>query len=125
METQKKMKNRHKWSNEILAFAEGKQIQSKRPDVLDEWEDDDFPLWNDPDTKFRIKPEPEYTPFTFDDREELRGKWVRRKSSGNECLIYHLSEAHVNTYSWEESIEEFEFLDGTPFGKPVEDGGEE
>src|SRR5690625_684932 len=115
---------KHKWYNEIVAFAEGKTIQSKRPDEPDKWQDDHYPLWNDPNIRFRVKPEPKYIPFTFEDREELRGKWVRRKSSGNECLIYHLSEAHVNVYSWEESIEEFEFLDGTPFGKLAEEGGE-
>ena len=43
------MKNRKKWYNEILAFAEGKIIQSKRPNMLDKWEDDNYPLWNDSD----------------------------------------------------------------------------
>lgn len=119
------MKNRHKYYNEIVAFAEGKQIQSKRPNVLDKWEDDDCPLWNVPDTKFRIKPEPGYIPFTFEDRGELRGKWVRHKESHYEFIIHLIGENRVNGYTWEESLEVFEFLDGTPFGKPVEDGGEE
>ena len=111
------MENRKKWYNEILAFAEGKQIQSNRPSVLDEWMDDDFPLWNDPDIKFRIKPEPKHIPFTFEDRDELRGKWVRHKESHNEFMIYLIAEGHVNGHTWGQSLEEFEFLDGTPFGK--------
>ena len=117
------MKNRHKWSNEILAFAEGKQIQSKQPNVLDEWEDDDFPLWNDPDTKFRVKPGPKYTPLTFEDRDGLRGKWVKRKDSGSEGIIYHMSKTHINKYTWKQALEILEFIDGTPFGKLVEEGG--
>lgn len=119
------MKNRNKWYKEILAFAEGKQIQSKQPNVLDEWEDDDFPLWNDPETKFRVKPGSKYAPFTFEDREELRGKWVRRRSINDEIVIYNLSKTRVNGFAWEQSLEEFEFLDGTPFGKLVEEGGAE
>lgn len=58
-----------------------------------------------------------YIPFTFEDRDELRGKWVRHKESHNEFMIYLIGENHVNGHSWEESLEEFEFLDGTPFGK--------
>lgn len=121
------MKNRHKYYNEIIAFAEGRTIQSKYLGAPNGgvWRNDPAPYFDNSKYEFRIKPEPKYIPFTFEDREELRGKWVRRKSSGNECLIYHLSKAHVNTYSWEESIEEFEFLDGAPFGKLVEGGGED
>ena len=111
------MKKRHKYYNEIIAFAEGRTIQSKRPDEPDTWQDDHYPLWNDPDIKFRIKEEPKYIPFTFEDRDELRGKWVRRKSTGVETIIYYIDKGHMNGCTWEQTLEKFEFLDGTPFGK--------
>src|SRR5690625_4566251 len=116
---------KHKWYNEIVAFAEGKTIQSKRPDEPDKWQDDHYPLWNDPNIRFRVKPEPKYIPFTFEDREELRGKWIRRKGINDELVIYNISEEGVNAYTWKEALEAIEFLDGTPFGKLVEDRGEE
>lgn len=120
------MENRHKYYNEIIAFAEGKTIQSiyKVEGAQDEWKDDNFPIWNNPLFEFRIKPEPKYIPFTFEDREELRGKWVKRKGSSNEVCVYNLSKTRVNGYTWEHSLEVLEFLDGTPFGKLVEEGGE-
>lgn len=117
------MENRKKWYNEILAFAEGKQIQSKRPNVLDKWEDDDYPLWNDSDFQFRIKEDPKYIQFTFEDREELRGRWFKRKSTGNEFAVHTISLGGVNGYTWREALEVLEFIDGTPFGKLVEEGG--
>jgi|SRR5699024_7549648 len=106
------MENRKKWYNEIIAFAEGKTIQSiyKVEGEQNDWKDDNFPLWNNHLFEFRIKPEPKYIPFTFEDREELRGKWARHKESHNEFMIYLIGENHVNGYSWEQSLELLEFL---------------
>ena len=120
------MKNRHKYYNEIIAFAEGKTIQSiyKVEGAQNEWKDDNFPLWNNPLFEFRIKPEPMYIPLTFEDREELRGKWVRNKQSHNEFMLYLIDEEGVNGYTWAGALEVLEFIDGTPFGKLVEEGGE-
>src|SRR5699024_6197512 len=121
------MKNRHKYYNEIVAFAEGRTIQAKYIGIPNEgiWVDDPAPYFDNSKYEFRIKPEPKYIPFTFEDREELRGKWVRRKGVNDELVIYNLSKIRVNGCTWEQSLEEFEFLDGTPFGKLVDEGGEE
>ena len=120
------MKNRHKYHNEIIAFAEGRTIQAKYIGIPNEdvWVDDPAPYFDNSKYEFRIKPEPKYIPFTFEDREELRGKWVRNKKSYIELMIYIISENHVNGHTWEQALEVLEFLDGTPFGKLVEDGGE-
>ena len=121
------MKNRHKYYKEIVAFAEGRTIQAKYIGIPNEgiWVDDPAPYFGNSKYEFRIKPEPKYIPFTFEDREELRGKWVRRAGTDNEAFIHSMRKTHVNGFTWKESIEVLEFLDGTPFGKLVEEGGEE
>lgn len=112
-----KMKNKHKYYNEIVAFAEGKTIQARIKEDAWTWFDTPNPQFGDNVYEFRIKPEPKYIPFTFEDREELRGKWIRRKSINDEIVIYNLSKTRVNGFTWDQSLEEFEFLDGSPFGK--------
>lgn len=118
------MKNRHKYYNEIIAFAEGKTIQIRPMGLNAKWVDTDNPQFMHEKVEYRIKPEPEYVPFTFEDREELRGKWYRRKSTGVETAIYNISEEGINGYTWISALAVLEFLDGTPFGKLVEEGGE-
>lgn len=65
-------------------------------------------------------------PFTWEDRDSLRGKWIRKVSSGKEGLIVEFGKTtdgrlvvHTFTHSpsAEVLMEEFEFLDGTPCGK--------
>src|SRR5690625_1737966 len=105
------MKNRHKYYNEIVAFAEGKTIQAKYIGIPNEgiWVDDHAPYFDNSKYEFRIKPEPKYIPFTFEDREELRGKWFIRKSTGVETVIYNISEEGVNGYYWNAALEILEF----------------
>ena len=48
---------RHKWYEEIIAFAEGEVIQSKLMwEEEDRWFDEDDPDFCDKDVVFRIKP---------------------------------------------------------------------
>ena len=64
-----------------------------------------------------------YIPFTFEDRELLRGKWIRSNNHKNtsESVIMYLSETRVATedsgYSYSQLLEMCEFLDGKPCGK--------
>jgi hypothetical protein len=72
------------------------------------------------DTAYRIA-EPEHIPFTFEDREMFRGKYVRFKGGKPECYITDVLEnciylSHIRC-SYEEAFEKLEFIDGTPFGK--------
>src|SRR5690625_328929 len=119
------MKNRHKYYNEIIAFAEGRTIQAKYIGIQNEgiWVDDPAPYFDNSKYEFRIKTEPKYIPFTLEDRNELRGKWVRRIGTTSEALISSVRKTHVNGYTWEQALEVLEFLDGTPFGKLVDGGG--
>ena len=51
--------NKHKWYNEIVAWAEGKTIQFRYKTNSLEWKDFDFeptPPFNNVDLEFRVKP---------------------------------------------------------------------
>ncbi len=67
------------------------------------------------------KPVDEYMPFTFEDRELLRGQWVRRKVSKEEFMIIYIGQLKVgldgNYYTYQELFEDFEFIDVKPCGK--------
>ena len=78
------------------------------------------------------EPEKKYVPFDLskeEDREKLRGAWVRHKNSGREYAITGLYldetppyvEVNDNGYEPEYLLEEYEFIDGTPCGKLVEE----
>jgi hypothetical protein len=65
--------------------------------------------------------------FTFSDREEFRGKWVRYKNKKKECAISCIEEHRIlflydGGYvcaSFETALEQLEFIDGKPFGKEI------
>lgn len=76
-------------------------------------------------------PEKKWVPFDLskeEDRKKLRGAWVRHKNSGREYVITGLYldetppyvEVNDNGYEPEYLLEEYEFIDGTPCGKLVE-----
>lgn len=74
----------------------------------------------------RITPTVTYIPFTWEDREQLRGRWIRFKHPGSaEFLISKLynSDKHgvmANDYSASSLLDEAIFLDtGKPVGKEV------
>ena len=113
METNNK---KHKWYNEIIAFAEGKAIQARSLGGK-LWVAAENPQFANDRYEFRIKPESKYIPFTFEDRDIFRGKWVRRKKDSAEFIIHNISRNYVIGYRWEEAYIELEFIDGTPFGK--------
>jgi len=51
--------NKHKWYNEIVAWAEGKTIQFRYKSNSFKWKDFDFeptPPFNNVDLEFRVKP---------------------------------------------------------------------
>lgn len=83
------------------------------------------------------EPQKKYEPFTWEDRELLRGKWVRLKSDpSTESQIVELIHKDENEYNGDLEIghfnnfdempagvllADFEFVDGTPCGKEVEE----
>jgi hypothetical protein len=65
--------------------------------------------------------QPEYVPFTFDDYEQLIGKAVRQLILNYVNLIVKIREGAIligdTYYNYEELLNKFEFLDGSPCGK--------
>ena len=73
------------------------------------------------------EPEVKYVPFDLskkEDRDFLRGKWVKKKDTGNEYQLIHFT--HIDSLwralanTGQEFYDYFTFLDGSPVGKKVE-----
>ena len=80
----------------------------------------------------KVEDEPEYVPFDLsreEDRQFLRDKWIRSKQTGNEARIVCFK--HTREHDWQahipqtglrsgfELLHNYEFLDGSPIGKPA------
>lgn len=68
---------------------------------------------------------PQYVPYTWEDREELRGRWYRFKGYAPEHHAGHFSlssdnELLINSLTSSAFLAGCEWLDGTPCGKVVE-----
>jgi hypothetical protein len=114
----------------LVAFAEGKAIESrcvKGDKSL--WYDDEDPSFDD-DFEYRIKPESEYRPFK--DAEECWAEmlkhepfgWVKTKDKGIRLCMSGLNQKSAFTqvgHKYDEAFDEFTFADGTPFGVKVEE----
>ncbi len=77
---------------------------------------------------YRRRIAPQYVPYTWDDRDELRGRWFRRKTKESWQTNYErlacffcLIDGHfyVNSIRNDELLNECEWLDGKPCGKVV------
>ena len=68
--------------------------------------------------------EGEYVPFTFEDKESLKGKWIKHKRDSSHILINYISDTTVGIdgsyYTYEELFRDFEFIDGKPCGHDSE-----
>src|SRR5690606_9423472 len=60
------------------AYLNGKTIQMRS--VSGNWRDIPDPAFKADVKKYRIKPEIKLVPFTWEDREQLRDKWVKFKT---------------------------------------------
>lgn len=74
----------------------------------------------------RIKPEPKLVPFTFEDREMFRDKWIRRKTDGcefcpNEIYSKSVNIQTNNCVNYSDLLDKYEFLDGSPCGKYIDE----
>ena len=114
----------------IQAFAEGKTIQVWYNDT---WQDEEYPsFWEL--SLFRIKPEPKYRPFKSQEEcwnEMMKHQpfgWLKSKktgSVGHVSTIYTEKDVGVSLifatnekrhFSPSEVIDDYVFIDGTPFG---------
>lgn len=112
----------------LQAYKEGKTIEFTIKGHSN-WEITDRPLWNFECLEYRIKPETHYRPFK--NAEEVmeaimeHGDWVRFKKGGYYKITYfaeegvQISDTSVDSYM--KSFSELIFIDGTPFGKLVEE----
>lgn len=95
------------------------------------WMNIDFePSWDLPVEHYRIKPEPKYVPFTWEDRELLRGKTIVRVYNNGDIQEYTPNTFYLpfenqipqcQEGSFECVFKNYTFLDGTPCGKLVKD----
>ena len=111
----------------IQAFADGKKIET-RYDIYD-WTETEV-LYLESNNEYRIKPEPKYRPFKSQEEcwdEMLKHKpfgWVKNIETGDLCNISNIyeskgcSKVFLDTcaYTFSSLLNEFTFIDGTPFG---------
>jgi hypothetical protein len=68
---------------------------------------------------------PQYVPYTWEDRDQLRGRWYRHKQDGVEAMICRLKQSgekfFINSLSSGFFLDSCEWLGGTPCGKMVEE----
>lgn len=115
----------------IKAFSEGKAIQSRcvKGDKSLWYDDDDFSF--DDDLEYRIKPEPKYRPFKDAEecwQEMLKHQtfgWVKSTLHGDYALVQRVTTLYVeinrNIIDYKDTMRDYTFADGTPFGVKVEE----
>ena len=72
-------------------------------------------------------PKKKYIPFTWEDRDKLKGRWVKKKGDRkSEKIINNVNGSSViiglQFILYDELLENWLFDDGSPIGKEVEDG---
>jgi hypothetical protein len=73
---------------------------------------------------YRRRIAPQYVPYAWDDREELRGRWCRLKDGTGDYFVGALSIGYENNFIINgvyasAFLERYEWLDGSPCGKKV------
>ena len=129
----------------MMEYANGKTVQVAVKSTPNDWKDitdDDSPVFNFAICNYRIKPEvkePTYRPYkdcdemiedfetrfgVIHDNETPPLIWIRRKATGTMYLITCFGTLDINTcsnsYTMEEALVNFTYLDGSPVGKPEE-----
>lgn len=110
----------------ITAFAEGKTIEIKNS--KNEWNEIDDPYFDGSPKEYRIKPVSEYRPFKNAEEcwKEMQKRkcfgWVRFKNSTEDGYV-HIETIRNNgvffssfRISFEDVLEYYTFIDGSPFG---------
>lgn len=109
----------------IQGFAEGKEIEVYNTHD-GKWASTDTPLFYD-NFKYRLKERPVYVPFNEGDADLIRDQWIK---SINSDIEYKISVFHPigslpiylplgsgEWISYENLLNRFTFLDGSPCGK--------
>ena len=112
----------------IKAFADGKKVEFFNE--VREWEDSEYLEFSRERKRYRIKPEPKYRPFKNKEEcwnEMLKHQpfgWVKHKETEDFSNISNIYKSAgiakvflVNcAYTFPSLLNEFTFIDGTPFG---------
>ena len=117
----------------MQAYVEGKQIQYKDDEV---WIDIDDPDWDWHNWEYRVKPEPNYRPFRDSEEcwQEMQKHrpfcWIKNKNNGHYAMITkvnadfdkkHIAISGINIWTLSETMCDYTFADGEPFGINIED----
>ena len=117
----------------MQAYVEGKQIQYKDDEV---WIDIDDPDWDWHNWEYRIKPEPNYRPFRDVEecwQEMLNHRpfgWIKDKEDGHYAMVTtvdvvegekYIAISGNNLWSFDDTMNNYTFADGTPFGISIEE----
>ena len=75
--------------------------------------------------EWRTIKEPTYRPFTFEDREVFRNKWIKHKEYNDEYLILSCSCLEIRTSTgdlrYDTIFNKYIFLDGSPCGVEIKE----
>lgn len=122
------------------AYSEGKQIQINKHSNDNEWDDinvisvDIYTKYLFEGIRLRIKPEPKYVPFTFEEAKKIKDKWVKLKgwtALKNIIAVFNTyvvifdkdkyGEMDLMQVTFENLLNKYEFEDKTPCGKLIEE----
>ena len=59
---EKMVMTKHKWHDEIVAWASGAEIEALKAGI---WFETDYPTWDGGDYQFRIKPQPKQPKYLY------------------------------------------------------------
>ena len=103
----------------IEAFVNGKVIEYL---FVGEWRVATCPDWT-PGVKYRIRQEPKLVPFTFEDKNLFKDKWVVEKGYTALNRIEKIAFGGIllgaKNFTYSEMLHRCEFEDGSPCGKYI------
>lgn len=112
----------------MLAFKDGSAIQCCDT-ICSSYEDVKDPVWNWASFHYRVKPEPKYVPYTFDDAHKILLNIVKYKNmnKNGQCYVtvtgcrQHDVLIGLTWFTYKEAFERFETPQHLPFGKRTDE----
>ena len=112
-----------------MAYAKGEAIEIRLRGTLN-WQpvgEKTKPAFNWSMFDYRVRPENEYVPFTYEDRDAFRGKWItpKAKKYHTEMCINNITKRGIacngcKSLTFKEAFDFYEFIDGSVFGKKLD-----
>lgn len=107
----------------MQAFADGKEVEIRHK-TTQEFSETKNPTWDWLMNDYRIKEEPKYVPYTYNDAKELIGKVVVKKESKVMAMIVGVNREYVNVAGYGnvpfiDMLNNFTDLNSNPLGKIV------